>query len=118
MPVCVGDQLKLTCSITGNTVEWSVFGIPDGEMTAVRYGRRFLNNGPNQEPVNFTVHSVFFSFSRISPIDSQPLITRLMTSPVLSSDIHEVEVICRDATTRNSSSIIVNVIGEDLVQGR
>ena len=65
--VCNGDQLELTCNITlGSTVEWSTFGIPEGGMTPVRYGRLFLNNGPNQAPVDLTVKSVLFNFSRLS----------------------------------------------------
>ena len=39
-PVCDGDQLELTCSITGRQVEWSIFGIPENQTTVVRYGRR------------------------------------------------------------------------------
>ena len=37
--VCNGDQIELTCNTTGSQVEWSVFGIPEGRTTAVRYGR-------------------------------------------------------------------------------
>ena len=43
-PVCDGDRLKLTCSITGSQIEWSVFGIPINETITVRYGRRLLND--------------------------------------------------------------------------
>ena len=117
MPVCSGDQLELICNITGSTVEWSVFSIPEGGMTAVRYGRLFLNNGPNQAPVDLTVKSVLFNFSRTSPANEFPLISRLVTSPI-NNDINETEVFCRDTMTRNSSSTIVNVISEDLVQGK
>ena len=112
-PVCDGDQLKLTCSITGNQVEWSVFGIPEGEMTARRYGRGLLNNGINQAPVDLMVNSVLFTFSRVSPPNTLPLITKLVTSTANNlTSIDETEVICQDTMTHNSSATIVNVIRE------
>ena len=112
--MCDGDQLELTCNITGSQVEWTVFGVPENKTTAVRYGRRLLNNRTAEGPEDLMVNSVLFTFSRISP---SPLITRLLTSPA-SSDINGTEVICQDRTTRNSSSTIVNVISKDLMQGK
>ena len=114
-PVCDGDQLELTCSITGSQVEWSVFGIPENQTTVVRYGRRLLNVQSGQiQPL--IVNSVLFNFSRISPPDSQPLITTVLTRPV-HNDVNGTEVVCQDRVTRNSSSTIVNVINEHLIPG-
>ena len=112
--MCDGDQLELTCNITGSQVEWTVFGVPENKTTAVRYGRRLLNSRTAEGPEDLMVNSVLFTFSRISP---SPLITRLVTSPA-SSDINGTEVICQDKITRNSSSTIVNVISKDLAQGK
>ena len=50
--------------------------------------------------------SVLFTFSRISPLNTLPLITRLVTSPV-SGDIHGTEVICQDRIICDSSSTII-----------
>ena len=36
--VCDGDQLELTCNITGSLVQWNFFRIPEHETT-VNYGR-------------------------------------------------------------------------------
>ena len=114
-PVCVGDQLKLTCNITGILVEWSVFGIPENEATAVRYGRRLLND-QTETPLELMVNSILFTFSRISPLNTLPLITRLVTSPA-SGDINGTEVICQDRIIRNSSSTIIFVVNENLIPG-
>ena len=115
--MCNGDQLDLTCNITlGSTVEWSTFGIPEGGMTPVRYGRLFLNNGPNQAPVDLTVKSVLFNFSRLSTANALPLVTRPVISPVISG-INGAEVICQDALTHNSSSTTIIVINGYFIPG-
>ena len=63
------------------------------------------------------VNSTLFTFARISPLNTLPLITRLVTSPA-NSDINGTEVICQDRVTRNSSSTIIIVINERLIPGR
>ena len=115
-PVCDGDQLELTCNITGRQVQWSFFRIPENGTTIVNYGRRLLSNLPGQETEYLMVDSILFNISRISSPNTLPLITRLLISPVNSS-INRTEVICEDRETRISSSAILNVINESQIQG-
>ena len=49
--------------------------------------------------------SVMLNFSRISPPNSQPLISRLQISPA-TSIVNGTEVVCADRVTCNSSSTI------------
>ena len=115
VPVCTGDQLELTCNVTGDQVEWSVFGIPENETVAVRYGRRFLNSHTRTDSV-LTVNSILFTFSHQNEL---PLVTRLITSPI-SNDINGTEVVCTDTVSqpRSSSSTTVIVISRNSVLGR
>ena len=106
----------MTCSISGSLVEWMVLAIPENETTAVRYFRHFFND-QSDGLLNETVKSVLFTFSRVSPSNTQPLMTRLVTGPA-NSDINGTEVICLDRGTRISASTTVNIISKDLDEGR
>lgn len=53
--------------------------------------------------------SVMFTFSRISPPNTQPLISQLLISPA-TSIVNGSEVVCADRETRNSTSTTVNVV--------
>ena len=90
--------------------------IPENETTAVRYGRRILND-QTEMPLELMVNSVMFTFSRISSLNTVPLTTRAFTSPA-NSDINEKHVVCQDRITCILSSTTVNVISRDVVQGR
>ena len=53
--------------------------------------------------------SIMFTFTRISPANSQPLISRLLISPATSA-VNGTEIMCVDRETLNSSSTTVNVV--------
>ena len=56
--------------------------------------------------------SVMFTFSRVSPSNSQPLISRLLISPA-TSVVNGTEIMCVDRETLNSSSTTVNVVNNN-----
>ena len=64
-----------------------------------------------------------FTFSKVSPSNSQPLISRLQISPA-TSVVNGTEIICEDIEAHNSSSTMVNVVHNNfndrdvIVQGR
>ena len=113
---CRGDQLELTCDITGRFLEWSFPLIPEGDTTARRYAR-VLN--PNSPTSALEVNSITFTFSIIyaGPGDSLPLTSRLLISQV-SDGLNGTEVNCTDVRTSETVSTIVKTISEDFIFGR
>jgi hypothetical protein len=71
-PVCSGDELELICTVPGRVLEWTVSLMPPSEdmifeypLTSVEQPHTIIVNG-----------STSFTFSRISPQYSHPLISR------------------------------------------
>ena len=114
--VCSGDQLELTCAVTGAFLEWNIFLIPENSTTPVNRGGHLLNNQLDQMPVQLVINSVFFNFSVVSPPNTLPLVSRLLISPA-SSSINGTEVICTDSTTSTSLSSMIYIIDGHLIQG-
>ena len=107
-PVCSGDELELICTISsGRVLEWSVTLIPPEDMTL----EHIVDTVTQIFPMHTIIvnGSVMFTFSRISPPNSQQLISRLLISPA-TIIVNGTEVVCADRETRNSSLTIVNVI--------
>ena len=110
-PVCSGDELDLTCTARpARVLEWSVTLMPP-ENEAMALDLFTVDSVVSTFPVHtVTVNaSVMFIFSRISPPNSQPLISRLLISPA-TSVVNGTEVVCADRETRDSASTIVNVV--------
>ena len=115
--MCSGGQLELTCTTTGGFLEWDIYQTPKNGTSAVNLGGRLFNTRPSQTPSSRLIDSVFFNFSRISPPDSLPLISRLLISPA-SSSINGTEVVCEDSVTSTALSTIIYIITEDSVRGK
>jgi hypothetical protein len=122
-PVCSGDELELTCIISGRVLEWNITLMPPSEDTTFEYP---LNSLDQAFPLHtITVDNIIsFTFSRISPPNSHPLISRLLISPA-TSVVNGTVVICADRATRTNSSTTVDVvhnnstlIDNDAIQGR
>ena len=106
-PVCSGNELELTCTIrSGRILEWNVILMPPAEDTTLEHVVDMVTSPTHIIKIN---SSVMFTFSRISPPNTHPLISRLLISPA-TSIVNGTEVVCADRETRNSSSTIVNVI--------
>ena len=120
-PVCSGDELELTCTIPGRALEWFITLMPPEDITF----EHPLNSVEQIIPVHtITVSNTSFTFSRISPPNNGPLISRLLISPA-TSVVNGTVVVCVDRETRTNSSIIrVNVVHNNstltnnAVQGR
>ena len=103
--VCNGDQLELICSLTGHEsslMEW-VF---TPEIIYMGLFRALDANG--QIPSSFTINSTQFAFSRISPRNHKPLISKLLISP-LTADLNGTVVNCTDVIRMESATAIVYV---------
>ena len=101
--MCSGDQLELTCTVTGALLQWR-FSTILGEFT-----RTVTSTGPamSQLIINPTV----FNFSRISADSSvMPVMSRLVISPV-SKRLNGTVINCVDAETGEVSSTTI-IVGE------
>ena len=112
-PVCSGDELELSCAVSGRALEWNVSipWMPPEFMTF-----QYTLNSVEQSLPDHTIKingSISFTFSRISPPESQPLISRLLIRPATSA-VNGTVVICADRETRNSSSTTVNVVHSNI----
>ena len=112
---CDGDQLELTCSLTGRALEWNINLLLEDDSF-----EHVLDSISQILPSHtVTVNSIIkFIFTRISPPNSQPLMSRLVISLVNSSIINGTVVNCADRETRNSSSTIINVITGQTIVGK
>ena len=111
---CDGDQLELTCSLTGRVLEWNInLLLEDDSFEYV------LDSVSQISPSHtITVNSIMFTFSRVSSPNSQPLTSRLVISQVNSSIINGTVVNCADRETRDSSSTVINVITGQTIVGK
>ena len=109
---CDGDQLELTCSLTGRVLEWNIHLLPEDDSLEYVLDSVSQILPPHTVIVKSTIG---FTFLRVSPPDSQPLTSRLVISQVNSSVINGTVVSCADRETRNSSSTIINVV---IIEGK
>ena len=105
-PVCGRDELELACTVPGRALEWVVtFKLPQ-DMTI----EHPFNSVDHFFPIHtVTVSNISFTFSRISPPNSRPLISGLLISPA-TSVVNGTVVVCEDVETRANSSTRVHVI--------
>jgi hypothetical protein len=122
-PVCSGNELEFNCTAPGRALEWNITLTPSSEDMTYEY-RYPLNSVEQSFPVHtITVNNVSFIFSRISPSNSRPLISRLLISPA-TNVVDGILVVCADRETRTNSSTSVNVVHnngtliENAIQGR
>ena len=103
-PVCGGNELELTCTVSGRGLEW-VITLPQ-DMTI----EHPVNSVEQSFPVHtVTVSNISFTFSRVSLPKSRPLISRLLINPA-TSVINGTLVVCEDGEMRTNSSTRVHII--------
>jgi hypothetical protein len=112
---CDGDQLELTCSLTGRVLEWNI------NLSLTDDSFKYVLDGVSQTFPSHTVtvnSTIKFIFTRISSPNSQPLTSRLVISQANSGIINGTIVSCADRETRISSSITINVITDQTIMGK
>ena len=118
-PVCSGGEIELTCSVPGPLLTWSFQETIINGMVINRYpGDVNVQTGGDTERQSrlVTVNSVNFTYSRLSPPNALPLVSRLVISPVSESH-NGTELTCTDAMSTNSSSSTFYVVNKDSFQG-
>ena len=105
--VCHGDQLELSCTTTGNFLEWRI------RLHENSYPRLLTTTSVTS---NLSVGGILFTFTRNSMLDSVPLISVLSVSSAVTS-LNGTIVNCIDIETDISSSTEVIVINERTYQG-
>lgn len=108
-PVCqAGDQLELTCSVTGVFLRWEFTVIlDDGSATTIM--PVITPEGPNGVPPPLMVNSTSFTFSRLSTQDNSPLILAMTINPV-SEGLNGVQVRCEDVGASESVNSTIRIV--------
>ena len=102
-PACNGDQLELTCTTTGEFLQWRFRVIRGNETIATEFTRTIASTVSISEVISqLVVNSIVFDFSRTSARDSLLVISRLVIGPV-SSGLNETVINCIDLDTAESS---------------
>ena len=95
-PVCqVGNQLELSCSVTGIFLRWEFTIFPEN-MTYVQ--TPVTSSGPSGIPPPVRINTTMFTYSRLSGPSSLPLISRLTINPV-SRGLNGTVVNCFEGST-------------------
>ena len=118
-PTCSGDQLNLTCNVTGSFLQWSFSLIPEGETTARDHMFTLTSLNPTNQIQQLSVNSTMFTFSRSSAANSVPLMSKL-TINATSDNLNQTVVTCLDVEALESVSTTINIINVDklIVQGK
>ena len=110
---CSGDQLELTCTTSGSLLEWAFILTPDNAV-ARAYTKGLTTDTEAPEPL--TINSTRFTFSRVSPPNSSPLISILVINPV-TVGLNGTEVNCTDLETSETVSTTITTLTKDLIEG-
>ena len=115
--MCGGHQLDLFCTTTRGFQEWD-FSIPENGTTITPPGR-LVSNQPDRILSALIINSIEFNFSRVSPANTLPLVTKLVMTPTRNvTNGTEVTCTCTDVITDVTSSTTVLVVNENSsVQG-
>ena len=108
-PVCSGDELELTCTIPGRGLEWVITLMPPSEDTTYEYPLNSVEMSLPVHTIKVNNQNISLIFSRVSPPNSRPLISRLLISPA-TSVIDRAIVVCEDIEMRTNSSTRVHII--------
>ena len=106
--MCSGDQLELTCTITGDLLQWRFRVFRGNETDPIDFRRTI--SPTSAEMLQFTADSLVFNFLRISAYDSMPVISTLVISPV-SRRINGTVVNCDNVGASEVSSTTI-IVGE------
>ena len=111
--VCNGDQRGLTCAITDSGAS----AILVWNVTVISVPVAISSSIPTNQAMHRTVDSTNITFSRVSPQNSSPLVSRLVMNPV-SIYLNGTQVNCVDSLTSESSSVaVINVSNGNPIQG-
>lgn len=102
--VCNGDQLELTCNVTGRLLEW--------RFNITRIYIRGISSD-TQTPQQLIVNNSRFTFSRTSNQNDVQLVSRLLISPVTDS-LNGTNVICEDPVSLLQSTTTILIIQQSL----
>ena len=109
-PVCqAGDQLELTCSVTGAFLIWK-FTVTRESGLAVTSMSDVTSDGPGGVASPVMVNSTTFTFFRLSAHDHSPLISRMTIIPV-SEGLNGVEISCIDVAATESAATTIQIVG-------
>ena len=114
-PVCqVGDQLELTCSVTGRLLRWEfTVGLENG--APMTFMPAITSGGTSGVPLPVMVNSTTFTFSRLS---TQPLTSTMMIN-LVGEGLNGVQVSCVDIEASESAAtttiFIIDVRGKKLL---
>ena len=103
-PVCIGNQLELMCTVTGDLLQWRFSVFRGNETSATEFTRTLTST--SSVMANLTVNSILFHFLRISTDDSMPLMSRLVISPV-SNRLNGTVMNCEDVHGAEVSSTTI-----------
>ena len=111
--MCSGDQLELICAITDSGAS----AILVWNITVITVPVAISSFSPTNQTMHSTVDSTNITFSRISPPNSSPLVSRLQMNPV-SNHLNGTQVKCVDSLTSGTSSfVVINVTNGNPIQG-
>jgi hypothetical protein len=117
-PVCSGGQLNLTCTTTGDHLEWRFNVILESETTATDISHIFAGSDSVSAATMrlLMVNSTVFRFSRTSARDSLPVESRLLIGPV-SDSLNGTVINCDDLQSSQSSSTTIIIEKRDPLPG-
>ena len=103
--ICRGEELEVTCTIDGGLLQWrSATLIPNG-FAVQEFGLA--------DDVMHQINSTTLTISRVS---TSPLVSTLSLNPVTEA-LNGTEISCQDLDSPNSTSVIINVINNYVIEG-
>ena len=112
--VCSGDQLNLTCSLTGsNILEWT---FAPATIFMGLY-RAIEANTPKNSDDSSVIGSSRFTFSKSSARGNLPLVSTLLIDPV-TIDLNGIMINCTDIFSLESATSIVYVVNRQSESGK
>ena len=120
--MCSGDELELTCAITDSgsftILTWNVtVNEKLNAATSTSLDVAISSSSPTNQTMHRMVNSTKVTYSRISPQNSSPLVSRLFINPV-SNHLNGTQVKCVNSMTSETSSVaVINVSNGNPIQG-
>ena len=107
-PVCkVGNQLELTCNISGSYLRW-ILAVGDEQGMLQEHRRNINSQDESQQISQVVVNSTTFTFMRTSSQDILPLGSTLVINSV-SRDLNGVMVYCVDVNASRAVSTTIHL---------
>ena len=111
-PACNGEQLKVTCTITGSFLGWNITLVHNETM--ISYIRIITSDGPSSEQAPVITNSTMIRFLRTSTERASPLISTVVINPI-SGTLNGSRVECTELPQgiSESSFTVVHVMEFD-----